>query len=116
MSVIFLIRHEQCSGIDLGQVRIASVALAQPIAHAQAPATASSQQAAIFADIENSIVRAIARPAQYGRRVGLCADPGALLLDGLCFPLISCVRIVGIGMEELLTVDFVVCDCLLSLG
>jgi len=41
-----------------------------------------------------------------------------LKVRGLCgpFPLISCVRIVSIGIEELLTVDFVFRDCLLSLG
>jgi hypothetical protein len=46
----------------LGAVIVAAVMLmapARPIAHAQAPATGSSQLAAVFADIEKSIVRAI---------------------------------------------------------
>jgi hypothetical protein len=46
----------------LGAVIVAAVMLiapAQPIAHAQPPAPASSQQAAVLADLEKSIVRAI---------------------------------------------------------
>jgi hypothetical protein len=46
----------------LGAVNVAAVMLmapTRPIAHAQAPATASSHQAAVFAAIEKTIVRAI---------------------------------------------------------